>query len=138
MFDHPDAYLRRMLINEHVSWRRRLANAVRRDILNDSRGVDQGRPFDQEWVDRVELIAEIRKLAPRQRAVIVLRHLDDYTIAETAFTLGCTESTVRAGRCVDAEPASQVATGSHCCHCRTHTCRGRRDRDAAPDARIET
>jgi RNA polymerase sigma-70 factor (sigma-E family) len=96
MFDHPDAYLRRMLINEHLSWRRRLASAMRRDTLNDPGGVDQGRPFDQEWVDRVALIAEIRNLAPRQRAVIVLRYLDDYSIAETASTLGCTESTVRA------------------------------------------
>lgn len=54
------------------------------------------RPFDQRWVDRLELAAEIRKLPPRQRAVVVLRYLDELSIAETAQTLGCAESTVRA------------------------------------------
>ena len=95
-FDDAEAYLRRMLINEHLSWRRRLASAMRRDMLSEPGGVDYRRPFDEAWVDRVELAAEIRKLPPRQRAVIVLRYLDDLTIAETALTLGCTESTVRA------------------------------------------
>ena len=61
-FDHPEAYLRRMLINEHLSWRRRLASALRRDTLSELGGVDQRQPFDQAWVDRVELAAEIRKL----------------------------------------------------------------------------
>ncbi|MGI3785735.1 MAG: SigE family RNA polymerase sigma factor [Janthinobacterium lividum] len=96
LLDQPDAYLRRMVINEHLSWRRRVAAAVRRDTSTEWGDVDQRRPFDQQWVDRDELVTQIRRLTPRQRAVIVLRYLDDLTIAETAHALGCTQSTVRA------------------------------------------
>jgi DNA-directed RNA polymerase specialized sigma24 family protein len=42
-----------------------------------------------------ELLAALRRLGPRQRAVIVLRYWLDMSEAETAATLGCTVGTVK-------------------------------------------
>jgi RNA polymerase sigma factor (sigma-70 family) len=45
--------------------------------------------------DRLELVAALRTLPPRQRAVLVLRYFDDLTEAETARLLGCSVGTVK-------------------------------------------
>lgn len=92
----PDAYLRAMVVNEHVSWRRRLARTWRFLAARaaEPASIDSG--FDQEVVDQAALNAEIARLPPRQRAVIVLRFLEDLSVGQTARILGCGESTVRA------------------------------------------
>lgn len=41
------------------------------------------------------LIDELRRLGPRQRAVLVLRYWEDLTEAETAAMLGCSVGTVK-------------------------------------------
>ena len=41
------------------------------------------------------MLAALRGLAPRQRAVVVLRHWLDLDTAETARVLGCTTGTVK-------------------------------------------
>ena len=41
------------------------------------------------------MLAALATLAPRQRAVVVLRHFLDLDIAETARVLGCTTGTVK-------------------------------------------
>lgn len=93
---NPDAYVRQMVINEHLSWRRRIARSPRRSTIDEDAVPDQGAAFDQRWADRAELVAEIGKLPARQRAVIVLRYFEDLSIEESAETLHCAESTVRA------------------------------------------
>lgn len=47
-------------------------------------------------VDRQALIDALRKLSPRQRQAVVLRHLLDASIDETATAMRCAPGTVRA------------------------------------------
>lgn len=37
----------------------------------------------------------LRRLTPRQRAVLVLRYFEDYTEAQAAAVLGCSPNTVK-------------------------------------------
>ncbi|WP_182376497.1 SigE family RNA polymerase sigma factor [Nocardioides sp. WS12] len=87
--DDPEAFVRRAMVNRSVSvWRK-----VRRERPLTDRG-DGGpsaadRPFDHE------LLAAVRRLPPRQRAVIALRYYEDLTEAQTAEVLGCSVGTVK-------------------------------------------
>jgi DNA-binding CsgD family transcriptional regulator len=45
---------------------------------------------------RIALLEDLRKLSPRQRAVLVLRYLDDLTETDTAAALGISVGTVKA------------------------------------------
>ncbi len=94
--EHPTAYVRRMVVNEHLSWRRRVKCSLGQLSHTDETIAAPGAAFDDRMVDQAELIAEIGRLPARQRAVVVLRFFEDLTVAEAAQTLGCTESTVRA------------------------------------------
>jgi RNA polymerase sigma factor (sigma-70 family) len=45
--------------------------------------------------DRLALLEDLRRLSPRQRAVLVLRYFDDLTEADTAEALGISVGTVK-------------------------------------------
>lgn len=45
--------------------------------------------------DRIALLDDLRRLSPRQRAVLVLRYFDDLTEADTAAALGISVGTVK-------------------------------------------
>jgi RNA polymerase sigma-70 factor (sigma-E family) len=88
----PPAYLRRMVVNEHVSWRRKWARLIPHAVMPieaaESDHADQ--LADRDALDRL-----LDALPPRQRAVLVLRYyegLDDDSIADI---LGCSAGTVR-------------------------------------------
>jgi RNA polymerase sigma-70 factor (sigma-E family) len=97
--DSPEAYVRRMVLNEYLSWRRswaaRHVHAVGERLvdLDDARGgVDD---HAQSVVEADELWNRLRALGRKQRAVLVLRYyeqLDDDAIADL---LGCSPGTVR-------------------------------------------
>ena len=90
--DHPEAYLRRMIVNEHLSWRRKWARVVPGQVeLTDIAVAD---PADQV-VRHDELVEAVRSLPPKQRAAVALRYYADQTDAEIAELLGCSVSTVR-------------------------------------------
>lgn len=89
--DSPLAYVRRVLVTTHVSWRRRLSTSEQViETVPERAGEDlQARHATTDLV-RVAL----RELSPRARAVVVLRYFEDLTEVETARVLGCSTSSV--------------------------------------------
>jgi RNA polymerase sigma-70 factor (sigma-E family) len=90
----PEAYVRKMLLNEFLSWRRRSWRLV---PSAEPQGPAASVPDHADLhAERAALLAEVGKLPRRQRAVIVLRFYEDRTDAEIADLLGCRPGTVRA------------------------------------------
>ncbi|HEY3563319.1 MAG TPA: sigma-70 family RNA polymerase sigma factor [Kribbella sp.] len=91
--DRPEAYLRTMVVNEFLSWRRLLKNnevllsePIERPAYDDL-GARQAQR-DATW----RLLA---RLPRKQRAVLVLRYYEDLADAEIAELLGVAAATVR-------------------------------------------
>ena len=89
--DEPIAYVRRILVNSHLSWRRRLMSTEQViETLPDRGGGDhQAAHAESDEVRRALL-----QLSPRVRTAVVLRYFDDLSEAETARVMGCSPSTV--------------------------------------------
>ena len=89
-----DAYVRRMVVNACTSWFRR---AARRERATDSVLVLDTPSADgaQNRAERDQLIALLRRLPAKQRAVLVLRHYEGLPDSEIAVLLKCSEVTVR-------------------------------------------
>lgn len=90
--DAPEAYVRRALVNEYISWQRKWARVVPREHVPDRTEPDHG----DRIADRSATAQRLAGLPPKQRAVLVLRYLDDLTDLEIAAALGCRPATVRA------------------------------------------
>jgi RNA polymerase sigma-70 factor (sigma-E family) len=84
------SYARTTLANTASSWfRKRSWRAERPTEM-----VETG-SYDDAHSDRHALTAALAKLAPRQRAVVVLRFYEDLSVAQTAHALHCSEGTVK-------------------------------------------
>jgi RNA polymerase sigma factor (sigma-70 family) len=57
--------------------------------------MDESAFSDYDNTDRIALLEDLRRLSPRQRAVLVLRYFDDVTEADTASALGIPVGTVK-------------------------------------------
>jgi RNA polymerase sigma-70 factor (sigma-E family) len=92
VLEHRDAYVRRMIINEHASWWRRRKR--RPETATDSL---PERPREDSYDDgtRAEIWAFVQTLPARQRAVVVLRYYEQLTEAEIADVLGISPGTVK-------------------------------------------
>ena len=92
--DRPDLYVRKMLLNEFLSWRRRSWRTVPAGNPVPSKDVtaDHAAGYD----DHAAMLSQIAKLPARQRAVLALRYYEDRSDAEIAELLGCAPGTVRA------------------------------------------
>jgi RNA polymerase sigma-70 factor (sigma-E family) len=91
--DSPEHYVRRMVVNEYLTWRRRWGRVVPHpdppvdfDPLSDHAAVH---------AERDALRIELDKLPRRQRAVLVLRYYAGMSDIEIAEVLGCGAGTVR-------------------------------------------
>ena len=90
--DHPEAYVRRMAVNEVLGTRRR--PAFRRERYVDAEPAPAPSP-EPELTDRDAVWRAVSALPPRQRAVIVLRYYEDLSEADIADVLGCSRGTVK-------------------------------------------
>ena len=91
--DHPEAYVRRMAVNE-------VLGVLRRPWFRSERSTDTPEPVplpsaEERTVDRDALWRAVCSLPPRQRAVVVLRYYEDLSEAEIADVLGCSRGTVK-------------------------------------------
>nr|BFE63833.1 SigE family RNA polymerase sigma factor [Dactylosporangium thailandense] len=94
--DVPEAYVKRMIVNELASWRRRRAARVVPMSLSALDTV--GAPLDDPATAVDERDAMIRRLAAlpvRQRIVIALRYYEGLSDPEIADLIGCRPATVR-------------------------------------------
>jgi RNA polymerase sigma-70 factor (sigma-E family) len=86
--DRPEPYVRQVLARESVSrWRGRRWREMTTDVVPET--------MHHDSTDRITLLEDLRKLPPRQRAVLVLRYFDDLTEADTAAALGISVGTVK-------------------------------------------
>ncbi|GAA1750234.1 SigE family RNA polymerase sigma factor [Luedemannella helvata] len=94
--EQPEAYLKRMVVNECLRSRRRTRRTVL--LAHDSLDAASPRLLDHAgaYGERDDLARRIAALPPKQRAVVALRYYDGRTDAEIAEYLGCREGTVRA------------------------------------------
>lgn len=91
--DDPEAYVRRIVYRDNVSWWRRSGN--RREVpagelpeRSVSDGVD-------DIHRRVDLRRALLRLTPRQRAVLILKFYEDLPERDVADALGCSVGIVR-------------------------------------------
>lgn len=88
---HPDAYIRRSIINDHTSWRRRKSSGEVPTAWPETPATDP----TQSVVDRDVIWRALATLSPRQRAVLTLRYYEQLDDVEIADILSCRPATVR-------------------------------------------
>ena len=111
-----EAYLRRTLYNLAADgWRRRGAwqrkiPILRAEHLRGGAGaaLDGTATVDQ----RDELVQLLRQLPPRQRAVILLRYWEQYSEAETAEVLGCSQAAVKSAASKGLQRLRELTAGN--------------------------
>lgn len=87
--DDPEAYVRRVMVNRHISvWRRRRRERLVADAPESAYADRAAHAEDAMW-------DALATLARRQRAVLVLRYYEDLSEAEIARVLGCATGTVK-------------------------------------------
>jgi RNA polymerase sigma-70 factor (sigma-E family) len=90
----PEAYARTVLANLATDrWRRRSVRP--QELYASPPERSGGTDMVTDLVVRDALMAAMRELTRRQRAVLVLRYFDDLTETETASALGITVGTVK-------------------------------------------
>jgi RNA polymerase sigma-70 factor (sigma-E family) len=90
--DNPDAYVRRILLNEARDRWRRPEKAVPVEHFAAEPAVPDA---TDDIARRDRLLQALLELPLQQRTTVVLRYLEDMTQGETAKLLGCSEGTVK-------------------------------------------
>ncbi|WP_052426204.1 SigE family RNA polymerase sigma factor [Cellulomonas carbonis] len=93
----PDLYVKRMITNEHLSWRRRWH--TRTVVATDDAALHALAPTHADpaagVADRDDVRRRLASLTPRQRTVLVLRYYEGMDDADISQVLGLAPSTVR-------------------------------------------
>jgi RNA polymerase sigma-70 factor (ECF subfamily) len=87
----PEAYVRRIMVNERRSWWRRNPGHEVLGPVPDRGGPDESAGL----AERDAIWRAVLALPPRTRAVLVLRYWEDLSEAETAQILDCSVGTVK-------------------------------------------
>ena len=87
----PYGYVRTMVVNEHLSWRRRSVRQLPQAEVDTGATPDHA----ERIATRDDLLRRLDTLPARQRAAVVLRYFADLDDAEIARTLDCAPVTVR-------------------------------------------
>jgi RNA polymerase sigma-70 factor (sigma-E family) len=89
--EDPEAYVRRIMVTTSASWwRRRWTGETPTDVAEKDRSAVTEEPASAQ-----DLWVAIGRLPRRQRAVVVLRYLEDRTETDTASLMGCSVGTVK-------------------------------------------
>jgi RNA polymerase sigma-70 factor (sigma-E family) len=91
--DAPLAYVRRMIVNEYLSWRRRVRRTFPSPVVDELAGVEPDHATAHS--ERAEMHSRLARLPVRQRACLVLRYYEDVSDETIAEILGCAVGTVR-------------------------------------------
>ena len=89
--EEPEAYVRRIMVTTSASWWRRRWNGETPTDVPEAPSTST----PDEPAGAQDLWVAIGHLPPRQRAVVVLRYLEDRTETETATLMGCSVGTVK-------------------------------------------
>lgn len=92
--DRPEYYVRKMILNEFLSWRRREWRLIPAGTASE---VDHRSAPDHalDYAERDALFAQLCKLPARQRAVLALRYYEGLCDVDIADLIGCKPGTVR-------------------------------------------
>jgi RNA polymerase sigma-70 factor (sigma-E family) len=94
--DSPEAYVKRMVVNEFLSWRRRkAARLVPVETATLGGLMPPGHDAIGEADERDAIQRMIAALPPKQRVAIALRYYEDLADEQIAEILGCRPVTVR-------------------------------------------
>lgn len=93
--DNPAAYAQTVLTRTFLSARRRRSSTelLLGELPEQPESWDPSSPTGPE--DRMALLAALAQLAPADRAVLVLRYLEELSVEETADRMGATSGAVR-------------------------------------------
>lgn len=89
----PEPYLRKAIVRQYLSWRRRRSNTE--TVLAHFPDRPDPHQGPDHVVERDEMWALLGTLPRAQRAVLVLRYYEDLADADIGEILRCSESTVR-------------------------------------------
>jgi len=93
---NPEAYVRRIVVNENRNRFRKQRVPERLTDAPPEPGPSTGAAdATSQYDERSALMAALRRLGPRQRAVVVLRYWLGLTEAEAAAELNCSVGTVK-------------------------------------------
>lgn len=97
LMERPDLYLRRMVTNEHLSWRRRWHVRTIQPASDDALAAHA--PPHGDHADALArddaMWQHLAALPPRQRTVLVMRYYEGLADPEIAHVLGTSSTTVR-------------------------------------------